>query len=295
MAPALPSVGVRALAGVASAAALLAVTEGALWLSPWPDRGLYAGDPAVVWTLRPGLDREVQGPAGAFRVQTDARGHRRAGPGDAAAGAGPLTVVLGCSTSFGWGVAGHEAWPAQLAALGGQRVVNAAVPGWTSLQARRALPDWLGGLAPDRLVLAFGVRDGWPAARPDAAARATPWPLRSRIAALLRSARPVAPAAGTAWPPAAAAGVRVSPAEYGAHLAAIAAAVPGAELRVLVFPHPASRGAWTAAAAARLGPVLDPGFRADWAFPDDPVHLTPAGHAALAAAVGAAWGVPGGG
>lgn len=286
------SVGLRALAGVAGAAVVLGLLEGALRLSPWPDPGLFAGDPATVWVLRPGLDREVPGPAGPFRVRTDDRGHRQGGAG--AAASGPLTVVLGCSTSFGWGVPGEAAWPAQLAHLGGQRVVNAAVPGWTSLQARRALPAHLGDLVPDRLILAFGVRDGWPAPRADAAARPTPALLRSRTAALLRALRPGGAPAAAPWPPPAAPAVRVSPADYAENLAALRALYPDAELRVLVFPHPADRGPWTAAAAP-LGPVLDPGFRAEWAFAEDPVHLTAAGHRALAARVWAAWGAPGGG
>ena len=95
---------VKALLGAGLAVAVLLGVEGGLRLIGQPDPGLYMGDPAWVWTLRPGLDREVPGPAGPFRVQTNALGLR----GDAPPSSGPWVLALGCSTTFGWGVEGAD-------------------------------------------------------------------------------------------------------------------------------------------------------------------------------------------
>ncbi|MEC8425069.1 MAG: SGNH/GDSL hydrolase family protein, partial [Myxococcota bacterium] len=268
---------VKALLGAGVAAALLAALEGGLRLLRVPGSGLYAGDPAWVWTLRPDLDQEVPGPAGPFRVQTNALGLR----GDPPPAVGPWTLALGCSTTFGWGVETDEAWPARLEHIIGSPVVNAGVPGWSTAQAMRGAGPWL-DLGPSRVILAFGVRDAWPAHRTDAAARPTHPLLRSNLVRLFRGlvgqepgrqhATPLPPETGT-W--------RVAPADFKRNMQDLIDRAGDAQVVLLWFPQQKPRTPWRKA-LEELGPVLAPDLPASAFFEDDPVHLSPAGHAALA-------------
>lgn len=273
----------KAALGALVAVLFLLACEGGLRLIGVPDPGLYAGDPAWLWTLRPGLDRAVPGPDGPFRVRTNAQGLR--GPPPPAEG--PWTLVLGCSTSFGWGVAEEEAWPARLAASLGEPVVNGGVPGWSTEQAVRGAGDWLAA-GPSRVILAYGVRDAWPAPRPDAAAHRTHPVLLSNLGRLLGGAlRREAPAGPGAAPPAETGMWRVDPASFADNTRQLVARAAPAEVVLLWFPQQTPRTDWRRA-LEDVGPVLAPALPASAFFADDPVHLTAEGHAALADAVAAA-------
>lgn len=254
---------------------LLGLVEGGLRLAGLPDRGLYDGDLVWAWTLRPGLDRPVPGGEGSFRVVTNSLGLR----GDPPPADGPFTLVMGCSTSFGWGVAATEAWPARLAAESGAAVVNGGVPGWSTAQARRAGATLL-ALHPTRLILAFGVRDAQLAPQEDAVAQPTPPGAQLSLIRLLRGLRPAAPAA--------AGGVaRVSPAQFAENLRALAVAARPAAVYLMVFPQPTPLTAYIEAARS-VGPTFAPEMPASAFFTTDPIHLTAAGHAALAQTAAAA-------
>lgn len=271
--------------GLGLAAAFFAVAEAALALLGLPDPGLYAGDLATVWTLRPDLPpREVPFPERGtrFTVRTSHAGYRGGPP---AAGA---TVCLGDSTTFGWGVEEDEAWPAALAARLGQPTVNAGVPGHSTHQGRATLPAAL-ALAPRRVVFAYLVRDADRAAVPDAARAPAPALPSWRLVRLVRGLRPAPPAPGGPT-------YRVPPEAYRANLEAMVAAAraAGAEAVVLAFPMRQPPAAHLAALDGLAGvPVLRPVLAPDAFFAEDPIHLTPAGHAALAEAVAAAL-LPGG-
>lgn len=102
------------------------------------------------WVLKPNLDWTGNEVAIPFR--TDALGHRVHGPGDAPAGGGASAPTvesaatvdcLGDSSTFGFGVAAEQTYPAQLearlrASTGDPtiRVRNFGVPGYTSYEAR---------------------------------------------------------------------------------------------------------------------------------------------------------------
>ncbi len=266
----------RALLGAAVAVAFFGLLEGALWVVGLPDPGLYEGDPAWLWTLRPGLDRAVPGPAGPFQVRTNALGLRGSLPPQD----GPWTLVLGCSTTFGWGVEEDEAWPARLAARTGEIVVNGGVPGWSSEQAVRGAERWL-ALAPTRVVLAYGVRDAWPARAPDRAARPTPWLLRTRFARLIRGG-------GASPDPGRRAGetARVPPVAFAENMQVLRTMAGDAAVVQLWFPQAEPRDPWRHA-LERLGPALAPPYEPSWFFEADPVHLTVAGNDAFAAWVAA--------
>ena len=115
------------------ACVVLACGEMLLWAVDVPEQGMYDGDPAFSWTLRADLDRDVAGPEGIFRVRTNALGLRGALPPQE----GPWTLIVGCSTTFGWGVEEHEAWPARLQERTGSPVVNGGVPGWSRSSRKR--------------------------------------------------------------------------------------------------------------------------------------------------------------
>ncbi|MFH1685976.1 MAG: SGNH/GDSL hydrolase family protein [bacterium] len=75
-------------------------------------------------------------------------------------------MLLGNSCLFGWGVGWEESTAGQLQRQLGKdyEVVNAAVPGYSSLQGLRSLERVASGLNPDVIVVMFGWNDQWAAA-----------------------------------------------------------------------------------------------------------------------------------
>ena len=262
---------------------ILVVGELAMRATGWPDPGLYEGDRALVWWLRPSLERTVTEPntTRSFQVRTTALGFRETNP----PADGDWTLAVGCSTTFGWGVEASEAWPAQLSDIWGEPVVNGGVPGWSSLQGVRGLGRLMGQEnRPTRVILGFGVRDLQRSARPDAAARATHWLHQTRWSILLRGTR-----TRTTLAPGTEAGVRrVSEEDVVRNLHSLVAQVRenGAEPILLWFPQP--EGGPGEEELARLQsafeypPLLTPKLERSLFFPDDPIHLTPVGHRTLA-------------
>lgn len=257
-----------------------------------PPAGLYAGDPASVWWLAPGLERSVEDPLTGrrFTVRTDEEGRRGPPPPPA----GPWVLALGCSTTFGWGVEREEAWPARLAARLEVPVVNAGQPGWSTHQARARAPRWLDE-DPAVVVLGFLIRDAWRTGRPDRAARPTPWLQRRRLARLLQPSP--SPAAPSGAPPAT--GLpRVAPAAFRENLEALIAQAGEAAVVLLEFPHQHATiehsQVLEALAAARQLPLVRPRVDAAQYLDGDPIHVDAAGHetvaAGLAPAVAAALG-----
>lgn len=275
----LPGFLARAVGGALVAVALLALAEGLLRLLDQPP-SLYEGDPASFWALRPGLDLDVPHDGAAFHVTTNPLGLRGELPPDA----GPWTLALGCSTTFGWGVEDDEAWPAALGALIDEPVINGGVPGWSTAQAVRGAQRWV-DLKPRRIILAFGVRDAWPADRPDAEVRPTPWPLRTRLASLMRPGRSQTELGRPGQDPSHS---RVPPQEFAANLRALVTLAGDAEVWLLVMPlpWPDALGPWVEAMGALDAPVLAPMLpEGEHFFAGDPVHLNAEGHRTLAEAL----------
>ena len=108
-----------------------------------PAKGLYEGDTATLWTLRRNLDRSVSNDLHSFHIETDANGFRISNQAIQKETKGNDSwLVLGCSTTFGWGVEAREAWPAQLSELIGIPIINGGVPGWSTHQAKQKVSDW---------------------------------------------------------------------------------------------------------------------------------------------------------
>jgi lysophospholipase L1-like esterase len=75
-------------------------------------------------------------------------------------------LALGNSCTFGWGVTYEQTYAEQLERLmGGEyEVINAGIPGYTSLQARRFFEKKLSHLEPDIVLIMFAWNDHWAAA-----------------------------------------------------------------------------------------------------------------------------------
>ncbi len=216
----------------------------------------------------------MEGPDGEFSVRTNELGMRGRLPPDA----GPWTLALGCSTTFGWGVEAEQAWPAVLAERLGEPVINGGVPGWSTLQARRALPR-LAALGADRVILGFVVRDAQAAPRSDAQARPTPALLDTQIGRLFGLLRvsegggdETAREGGT---------TRVPVPEYAENLRALVAGLAPAEVLLLAFPQPEPATEWVEA-MGQVRPALVPTLPRDAFFASDPIHLTIDGNRLLA-------------
>ncbi len=108
---------------------------------------LLHGNPWLLWELAPGtrMERGVV-------VNVNTRGFR--GP-EVGLKRGPRALTLGDSSIYGFGVADADTWSAQLATRLGVDIVNGAVPGYSTFQARNALE--LRGLSVDPDVLFIGT------------------------------------------------------------------------------------------------------------------------------------------
>jgi len=158
------------------------------------EKTLYEPDPELLWRLRPST-RLDHGPAGFKGVVTNAAGLR--GPElPGAREPGELRVLcLGDSITFGLGLRDGETWPEQTGralrrARPGRkiRVINAGVPGWSSVQGMRALAR-LESLKPDVVVFWFGINDAKPMRDfPDSAQR-MPGAGRQKTLSTLRRSR----------------------------------------------------------------------------------------------------------
>ncbi|MCK6525458.1 GDSL-type esterase/lipase family protein [Myxococcota bacterium] len=259
------------------AAAVLGGAELILRMTGWPDPGIYGGDPSSLWWLRPSLSpRDVPFPerGTTFSVRTSALGYRGDDP---VVGA---WICLGDSTTFGWGVEEDEAWPARLSAALGRPVANAGVPGYSSHQGLLTLNNAL-SVRPERVLVAYLVRDADPAMAPDHS-RAVRSPPDLRLLAALRLLRPrpqgqAAPAGVTE---------RVPPDRYLANLRSLKAQIESAGAAVTFIAFPMQRRPEGHLAALQTfsaeAQVLTPSLPAAAFFAEDPIHLTPDGHAQLA-------------
>ncbi|HEB53417.1 MAG TPA: hypothetical protein ENI87_09210 [bacterium] len=151
---------------------------------------LFVKDRDLQWALRANARLPFLG----VEVQTDAQGFRVAGDRELGSGDGCCVLCVGDSTTFGWGVAGDETFPARLEAALRRRqperhwsVHNAGVPGYSSEQVRRAAARWIPRLQPEVVVVCVGNNDAWPARTSDRQALA-PGLARSIVDVLSRSA-----------------------------------------------------------------------------------------------------------
>ena len=248
----------------------------------WADQGwsaLYAGDPVIHWTLRSDLNIDAVPHAEestTFSVQTSADGLRD-GPIPESE---PWVLALGCSTTFGWGVAANEAWPDQLQAMLGVEVVNAGIPGHSTHQGLR-FAEALIERNPDIVLLGWGLRDGDRAPVADADRQPPPWPERLRITQLLR--RGIAPSRA---PSPSGQSHRVPPAEFARNMTVAAAWARRAGALPVVVDM-TQTDAHKRALRGLGVPIVELTFGDGDRFEKDPVHFTVAGNRAIARQVAA--------
>lgn len=154
---------------------VFASAEAGLRAAGWPPRPTHFDHNEPYWVLAPGLrDEPTPHPevGGSFRVSTDARGLRAPlHDGDKATGA-VRVATMGCSTTFGWGVADDESYPARLEARARAaghevEVINAGQPGHTSFQGRWLWETVVAATRPDVVLLGYVVQDARKAAYTD--------------------------------------------------------------------------------------------------------------------------------
>jgi lysophospholipase L1-like esterase len=264
----------RSLFTLFTSLTLFGALEAGLRLAGWPDPGLYEDASSPVWRLRPGLDREVpfELEASSFHVRTNTRGWRGEEPSPGA------LLCLGDSTTFGWGVAEDEAWPARLQQALGAPVTNGGVPGYSTFQALATLEQALES-RPSRVLLGFLVRDAELAPMADAdrpPAQALPELFLVRAIRQTKARSPTRSTATSSGVP------RVPPRQYRANLDRLIARVEatGAEALVLAFPMQSPPQEHLAALEGLR--VMAPELPTEAFFPNDPIHLTAQGNALLA-------------
>lgn len=259
------------LMSLVTAVLLLGGVEGLLRLAGWPPTSVYVDGHRPVWSLRPHAQLSLRHHEleQDFEVQISGLGFRGPEP------VSPRIACLGDSTTFGWGVAYEQAWPAVLGDALGVEVLNAGVPGYSTHQGLASL-DRVLALKPDVVVLAYMIRDADPAPMPDAE-QVDPGPertlqLQRALMALLPSPPP-APPSGTAQ--------RVPPGSYGDNLDVLTARVQasGAQAVLLRFPVQEDRAAHQAVLEERG--ALTPELPASAFFEADPIHLNVDGNRML--------------
>ncbi len=129
---------------------------------------LFRKDPHLHWKLRPSARVEFLGQS----VEINSQGCRTPPPATDHRGSDPARtlVCLGDSTTFGWQVAAQESFPARLESLLANeswRVINAGVPGYSSLQVRLQAERWLPRWQPEVVVICVGNNEGWPVEKSD--------------------------------------------------------------------------------------------------------------------------------
>jgi lysophospholipase L1-like esterase len=247
--------------------------ELALGGSEWS--ALYTGDPGSFWILRPDLDlahvpHPEQGTS--FPVKTNGSGQR---DGLIPVGA-PWVLALGCSTTFGWGVKGSEAWPDVLERELGVPVFNAGVPGHSTEQGKRiALP--LFKAKPSVAILGWGLRDAQRATIPDAERRTPTFPRNTAVFRWL--ARTLhSPVVNRGHKP------RVSASRLEQNLRLIIDAAETEDVQVIILDMTGRSDTPTHAQALTTldRPLVVPRLAESMYFENDPIHLTVRGNRALA-------------
>ena len=244
--------------------------EGILHLLDIPQKGLYQGDPATLWTLRPNLNQQLSNSPYPFSVRTNKHGFR----GTAEKGA---WLALGCSTTFGWGVEEEEAWPAVLSSEIKVPIINGGVPGWSTHQAKQKVQDW-STFDPPVVLVSYIVRDAQNAVIPDSLA--IPSPFWSKLQ-LFRLMNQILPKQTSMTQPK---GHRVPIEEYRQNLQKIKDSFPNSKVIFFAFPQQSPATEWVNVLES-FPSLRVSGVSEDWFFTEDEIHLNPRGHRNLARAL----------
>ena len=170
------SIAKRLLFSLIPVAVIFAAAEVGLRGAGWPEAEAAFEHNEPFWRVDPDLDQFAMShreEGATFPVSTNADGlrppfHDR----DKPAGAHRV-MALGCSTTFGWGVADSETYPARLEALARAaghdqvEVINGGQPGYTSFQGSWLWSEALAAYTPDVVLVGYVVQDARKAAYSD--------------------------------------------------------------------------------------------------------------------------------
>ena len=269
----------------------------------------------IYWAADPDLEsasfahREVDG---AFEVSTNADGLRAPFHPEAKAEGVYRVLILGCSTTFGWGVQDEESYPAVVERILRERgvssveILNGGQPGYTSFQGLWFYENVGRRYDADLVLFGFVVQDARRAAysdRSQALLQADARFLKQKLLYRSRSYRALKEAidrrriASKERPDGGDQGVyRVPPEDYVANIRALKAMVDEDGGGLFLFGFPLERAGYTAlhreilaAAAEELDvPILDAQENMDVEsrertlfFPKDRGHANAAGHALI--------------
>ncbi len=295
---------------------VLGAAELGLTTAGWPQPTGRFKHNEVYWVSDPSLQRsplDHSEMGTTFPVTTDENG-LRAPIHDVDKKPGVRRIMtLGCSTTFGWGVADDETYPAQLEhlALAAGRsnieVINGGQPGYTSFQGLWLWDEVLRDYSPDVVLVGYVVQDARKAAYSDRSQAILQRDHRflkdnllhrSRIYLALRSLVGGVQVEAKEVGPNDAGGVyRVPPEDYVDHIRRFVAEIRGVGATPVLFGYPLERAGYTAqhrrilqAAGDELGVlVLDPQDQMEQAthgaelyFPRDRGHANAAGNAMIA-------------
>ena len=242
-------------------AALVGGGEALLWALGLPGPSRPFEHDEVYWITPPGLERapwQHRETGRTFAVSTDENGLRWPLHATARPPGAQRVLLLGCSTTFGWGVDDTDTWPAVLerrlhdAGRTDVEVLNGGQPGYTSFQGLWFYRTVARAYDPDVVVFGYVVQDARLAAWTDASQamlqRDRRWLEdhllhRSRLYVGLRTVvdRARSGAAGGEG------GVfRVPLEEYAAHIRAFASLAREDGFRLVLFGFPLERSGYTA-------------------------------------------------
>lgn len=248
---------------------LMLLIEGIGWLNMRSE--LYQGDVGYFWKMKPTLSREISEPQ-PFLLQTNSEGFRD----DERSSNLKTVLLLGCSTTLGWGVNREETFEFLLdSAHPDVTFINGGQPGWSSHQIAMNGSEF-SAWEPNVVLVGVGVRDAQASNREDATARPTPW-LLSRysvrwLQSLLNREREKSLKSGDT--------VRVPAASFGSNLEKIADSFPNATVYFYMFPQ-VSLSSEHQDVVNTVEHWTMSEFTSEDFFKNDPIHLNTIGHRKL--------------
>ena len=236
--------------------------EGGLHFLDIPAKGIYEGDPAILWTVRPNLNQLIPHSESDFSVQTNQHGFRGQAVEKEA------WLALGCSTTFGWGVEEKDTWVQQLSTLIQTPIINGGVPGWSTHQAVQHVSKW-NVFQPPVVLVSYIVRDAQLSNHADK--DAVPSPIWSQMQ-MFRFIQQ-----GIRSPSVQGTQARVAPDEYRRNLKRIRSAFPDSKIVFFPFPQQEPSAEWVSV-LNEFSSLELPQLDSSAFFASDPIHLNQKGN-----------------
>lgn len=310
------SIAQRALFALITIVIVFGAVEAGLSLSGWPNAESAFEHNEPFWVVDPELNNKSfphKEESTTFLVSTNADGLRAANIEPDNSASKHRIMTLGCSTTFGWGVADAETYPARLqhyidtAGTNNVEVINGGQPGYTSFQGSWLWGNTLKHYAPDVVLIGYVVQDARKAAYTDKSQAILQkdsrflkdnFLYRSKIYLALRSALGAVQIRAKERGSGDEGGVyRVPPQDYVDNLRGLISAIKGQGGKPILFGYPLERSGYTgthrkilAAAAAELDvSIFDPQVQmeaatrsGDYYFRNDRGHANAAGNDLIA-------------